>query len=321
LDSHALPQNRAPLPQPDRAAPQSSAASAGRFRIVPFVKEVIRRFGEDEGSQVAAALSFFTLVSLVPMLLVGVWALGNFLDSHAARAKILEIASGFLPTVSRSASLKNDLSQFLQSLVNGPKATFGVIGVLGLIWSASAIFLNMETALSDILGVRKKRGFIQARLVALMTMAILGVLLLGSLLISGAIHVIENYRIPVANFRTGDLPFVWDALGYAVSVALTFAMFVVIYKVIPNAEIEWKAALVGAAFSAVCFEAAKQGFGWYVSHFGNFNKTYGTLGIIIFLVTWTLYSYTIMLLGAEVADVYSERVLGKRIANEPPDPA
>jgi len=323
VDRHALPQNQAPLPQPNSSTlhkgRKATQERAKGFHLVPFVKEVFHQFGADNASLMAAALSFFTLVSLVPILLVGVALLGYFISSGEAQRRVIDLASNFMPALTASSSLKKGLSDFLTSLITGPKATIGIIGLLGLIWSASALFLNLEVALNALLGVTHRRGFIQARLVALGTMLLLAVLLLGSVVITSVMSVIKGYHIPIGNFSPGDLPFVFDFLGFLIPVILSFAMFYAIYKIVPNATIETKAALIAAAFAAVCFEIAKHGFGWYAGNFGNFNKVYGTLGIIVFLVTWTLYSYMIVLIGAEIADVYSDRVLGKPVVREQPE--
>jgi len=318
LDSSTLPQNQSPLPQPEVSTTQTQTGrdQAKGFKIVPFVKEVFRRFGEDNGPLIAAALSFFTLVSFVPILLVAVSGLGYFMKSSEAQHRVIEIASGFMPALASTTDLKKGILDLLTQLVTGPKTTIGIVGLLGLIWSGSALFLNMEVALNSILDVESKRGFIKARLVALGTMALLAVLLLASVAITSAMSFIEAFRIPIANFTPGDLPFVFDLLGFLIPVFISFAMFYAVYKIVPNARIEPKAAMVAAAFAAVFFEIAKHGFGWYAGHFGNFNKVYGTLGIIVFLVTWTLYSYMILLIGAEVADVYSEKVLGKPVVRE-----
>ena len=327
VDSHALPhnqaalpQNQAPLPQPEGATPHARPHArprrAERFRPLDFAKEVVRQFGRDNAPLMAAALSFYTLVAMVPIMLVAVSLLGYFMASTQAQSRVIDAVSGFMPALTSSPAMKRSVLDFLTSLITGPKVTAGVIGLLGLVWSASALFLNMEVALNALLDVMRRRSFVHARLVALGTMALLGVLLLGSVLITSALSVIKGYRIPIADFRPGDLPFVFDLLGFLIPLLLSFAMFYAIYKIVPNACIESKAAVVAAAFAAVCFEIAKHGFGWYAGHFANFNKVYGTLGILVFLVTWTLYSYMIVLLGAEIASVYSARVLGRPVVRE-----
>jgi len=318
LESQALPQNQPPLPPPEAATARTQAGQdqAKGFQLVPFVKEVFRRFGEDNAPLMAASLSFFTLVSFVPILLVAVAALGYFMKSSEAQRRVIEIASGFMPALASTTDLKKGVSDFLTQLITGPKTTAGIVGLLGLIWSGSALFLNMEVALNALLNVESKRSFIKARLVALGTMALLGILLLSSIAITSAMSFIQAYRIPIADFTPGDLPFVFDLLGFLIPVLISFAMFYAVYKMVPNACIETKAAVAAAAFAAVCFEVAKHGFGWYAGHFGNFNKVYGTLGIVVFLVTWTLYSYMILMIGAEIADVYSEKVLGKPVVRE-----
>ncbi len=323
MDSQTLPQHQPPLPQPavdiESRRAQVRKEHANGIKFIPFIKEVFKRFGEDNAPLLAAALSFFTLISLVPILLVGVSVLTYMLramwftsGSVNAQEKIVNAATDFFPAMSSSAPLQKQLIEFIHSLISRPGNTaVGIIGLVGLIWSASALFLNMEVALNAALQIQAKRNFIKARLVALGTMALLAVLLIGSLGISTAMSWAKAHHY--------DLPVFTDVIGFLIPIALTFAMFAAIYKIVPNATVNNKAVLLGAAFSSVFFEAAKRGFGWYVSHFGNFDKLYGSLGIIVFLVTWVLYSFMILMVGAEVADVYSDAVLKDPIEHQEAD--
>jgi membrane protein len=164
----------------------------------------------------------------------------------------------------------------------------------------------METAFAIVFNTQQRRTFLKSILTAALAMSLIGLLFLSSVVVTTVLSLIQRnlFEIPFIGNRA-----LFQAIGFIIPVLLTFGMFFAIYKIVPNAKIQTKAALVGAAFSTLFFEIAKYGFGWYVSNFGNFNATYGALGMVVFLVTWTLYSFMIVLLGAEVADVYSDAVL------------
>lgn len=321
MDGQALPQYQSPLPQPETRSKQQrervQKEQAEGFQPIPFAKEVWQRFTEDNGPLVAAALSFFTLISLVPILLVAVAVFGYFMTGQQARAQVINFLFEFMPALGQTSEMRaevmNTVSGILQGAAAGPKELSAVAGVLGLIWTGLSLFRNMETAFGIVFDAKQRRGFFKSILTAIIALSLIGALLLSSIAVTTVLSVIQGWNLSIPFIQTN---WIFDLIGFVLPLILTFVMFFAIYKIVPNAKIQTKAALIGAAFSTVFFEIAKHGFGWYVSNFGNFNATYGALGVVVFLVTWTLYSFMIMLLGSEVADVYSDAVLHEPVVEE-----
>ncbi|MBW3623767.1 MAG: YihY/virulence factor BrkB family protein [Armatimonadetes bacterium] len=321
MDSQALPQYKGPLPQPESRAKQqrdrAQKEHEGGFQPIPFAKEVWSRFNEDNGPLISAALSFFTLISLVPIMLVAVAIFGYFMTGADARDRVISFLFEFMPALGQTSEMRsevmNTISGILKSAAAGPKELSAIAGVLGLIWTGLSLFRNMETAFAIVFEAKSRRGFFKSILTAVIAMSFIGLLLLSSIAVTALVSVVQTYFPNLPLISTSSI---FEVIGFLISILLTFGMFFAIYKIIPNAKIQTKAALIGAGFATVFFEIAKYGFGWYVSNFGNFNKTYGALGMVIFLITWTLYSYMIMLLGSEVADVYSDVVLQEPAVEE-----
>jgi membrane protein len=271
----------------------------------------------------AAALSFFGLLSLIPMLLVAVAALGYFVDSRTAQVRVIDFVQDFLPSLSDAPVIQQKTLQFLREIMNGfargPKEATAVIGLIGFFWSASSIFLNMEVAFNDMLGVTHRRSYLRSRLVAFQMVLFVGALFVGSIGITSAARFLQGWSIAFppfvasGDFQPGRLPLLWQCFGFLVPVVLSFLMFFTIYRRVPNACIQWRAAFAGAAFASVAFEIAKRSFGWYAGHAYGISRVYGAVGWLFLMVIWTLFAFTLLNLGAEIADVYSDVVLREPI--------
>ncbi|HEY3280847.1 MAG TPA: YihY/virulence factor BrkB family protein [Armatimonadota bacterium] len=263
-------------------------------------KEVWRRYGQDQGSLMAAALSFFTLLSLIPLLAMAVSVLAFILSDEGARRQTLHTIGTLLPTQAK------DINNLVQGLVEG-RARAGGLALAGLLWTSSQLFTNLESALGAVWDVQERRGWLRSHLTALGVMLLTGLMLVVSAGATAVLALIRGMRLTMFGIHPGDLPYFWDVLGHGIGLIASVGLFLVIYKLTPPVEVHWKPALVGAVFAGIAFEAAKQLFGWYLAHFGHYNAVYGSLGSLIILVTWVYYSATILVLGAEVTDLYADR--------------
>jgi membrane protein len=284
---------------------------------VQIFLDASRRFNADHGFLTAAGLSYFSLLSLIPMLLVGVGVLGYFMDAGDAQNWVIQFFRNFMPALSNSPELQERLLRSLQPSINGimtgPKEFAAIAGLVGFLWSASSVFLNMEVAFNAILDIKKKRGFLRSRLMAFGMILLGGALLIGSIGITSAINIVQGWKIPLPSFlaaesfEPGKLSLIWRIVGFIVPIFFSFTLFASLYHWLPSVGLHPRPSMIGAAFSAIAFEIAKHAYGWYIGHFAHFNKVYGSLGGLVILTLWTLYSYVILILGAEIADSYGDR--------------
>lgn len=259
-----------------------------------YANRIWESFNRHSDGLLAAAISFYGMLSMAPLLSLGVAILGWVLTSERALNSVQEALTSYLPT--SGTAIFETLAQIKQDT-----GIAGAIGIGGLLLSASAIFSNLELAFNNIWHAPVMRAWWRQRLVALGTTTLTLALFFSSIGITSAMTWLQNRRVPGLAMEAGDVPFLWQFLAQAVSLALTALMFTLIYKIIPNCPVDWRKAAAGGIFAGAAFEIAKYLFALYLAHFGNYNKVYGSLGAIVSLMIWAYYSSFILFLGAEIA--------------------
>jgi membrane protein len=285
-----------------------------------LLKELFQRFNEDQCSGWAAALSFFSILSFIPLLICGIAAIGFFIhDPHMAAEKAFNALKSILPGSNAGATAQRIIqdAKIEEQAANLMKFSgWGtVVGIISLIWAASRIFVSAAPPMNAAFRAPETRGFLQMQVYALGLLLAAGFLGALSLLPSSGPDIIRN----ISWFRGLPDPSPWwlDTIFLLLGVAINALMFTVIYRFLPSpaAKVTWREARVGGIVAAVLWEIAKQGFGMYLRSFGggdSYDKLYGSLGGIVILILWVYYSSMILLLGAEVAELYTDVQADKR---------
>lgn len=296
----------------------------------PTVKELFRRFGKDQCGAYAAALSFFSILSLVPVLVVTLAALAFlFQDPHQAMLRLQSLVGSILPGSGAQKTAQELLGQAnveksVTTLIQ-TRGIAGAIGLLSLLWASLQIFVNAAPAMNAAFEVEETRSWIKLRLLAMGLLIGAGALFLVSLLPSSGPSFIRSLHIPWLGLPK-HVPWYIDTLFWLVALAINSGMFALVYKFLPNARSSWRQAWVGGALAGVLWELAKKGFAFYLSRFAHYDKMYGTLGGLIILVLWIYYTAMILLLGAEAVSLYRDiqeeaAALERAAAPERPAPA
>lgn len=260
-----------------------------------FLKIVWKEFGEDNGSIVAAAVSFFDFLSLFPLLLVGIAILAIFIGSTAKAESLLTQSLG-------SFTAGPGMNSLIRNTIHGRGAATG-IGAILLLWSGTTAVVILEEALNIAFDIREKRPFFKRRGLALLILIIAGILVLASLGFTG---VVNTAVAGPAKFFS-EMPFFAEVIGYIIGIIFSVALFFAIYKLLPYTQIPFKVALVGGLFAGILFEIAKQVFTFYVINFASYDKVYGSIGGVILLMVWINYTAIITILGAEFASVWGRK--------------
>ena len=257
-----------------------------------FLALVVERFARHEAAQNAAALTYTSLLSLVPLMTVTLAVFSAFPVADRVYLLIQDfVFENFVPT--SSELLQQYLSEFSAkaSQLTGPGAAFLVIVAL-------LMMSNIDRALNAIWEVRAKRSFASKFLIYW------AVLSLGPVLI-GVSVLVTSYII--------SLPLLSEAastglgrnlLGLTPVVASAIA-FTMMYAVVPNRRVRLAHAVIGGLFAAILFEAAKRGFGFYITQFPTYEAIYGALASIPIFLVWLYLSWVVVLLGAEVTHCLS----------------
>lgn len=257
------------------------------------LKGAARKFGAENASLTAAAISFYAVLSLLPLLLMGVAVLGYIVgSSEQAFNTVVDFFSRFVPT-------STVVSDALRGLVDA-RGLVGIIGILGLLWTGSAYFSTLQVALNDIWEVSNPSGFIKVRIKALLLVLVFGVFLLLSVASSSVMSYLGQVDV---GFATGAVSFLLGILVFLLGIVFAVAMFAVVYKYGHDSDALWRSAIVGGVFAGVVWTLAKELYRLYVTYIANFSATYGSLGGVILLVVWIYYSSMILLFGAELAYV------------------
>src|SRR5438105_6083947 len=284
---------------------RSSATSKSSFFASAFglVKQTAQEWLQDKAPQLGAALAYYTVFSLAPLILVLLAIVGVLFrdDPAGARDKITQQMSYFL-----DPSAVQVVQNIAQKASQPGKSTIAtIIGIALALFGASGVFGQLQDALNTIWGVKAKPGlgiwrFLRARFLSFAMIAGACFLLLVSLAIEALLKGFSNY-IQAA------LP---GGLTIAVSFYLIFdfavvvALFGMIFKILPDVKTRWRDVWVGAIMTAIFFVIGKWGLGLYLGS-GTAASAYGAASSLVTLLLWAYYSSQILLFGAEFTHVYA----------------
>jgi membrane protein len=283
----------------------SRPAFTSRFQGLGHLAcHVLRRFLEDRCLIGASALSYTTIVSMVPLTAIALVVFSGFSQFGGARDRLLGlILDNFAPNIGDGA-----VTWFTSVAGNAAKTT--AIGVVALIVTAILLLATVEEHLHFIFRVQKQRSWGQ-RVLAYWTVLTLGPILIGVLLsISGAIDsTIHALGLsPAAASRTARA---WsDGLGHLLAPALELTVFTLLYRYIPNRHVMWRACLAGGALAALLLESLKLGFRIYIDHMSSYSTIYGALAGVPIALLWMYIFWAVVLLGAEVAVCLADELTG-----------
>ena len=269
-------------------------------RAFSFIREVWHEFVEDRGLLFAAAISFYGLISLIPLLLLAIAVLGYITgSSETARQEVISLARQFIPVGIE------ELERNLQAL-SRESGLLGGLGLLGLLWIGSQVFVTLQQVMNIALGSAKHISFLRGRLVALAIMVVTGALIAISIGVTSVLTALSHFE--TVGGYTFNLEPLLRLLGTFATIVASILAFMLAYKFLPTKNIGTAGPVWGGLTAGLLFEAAKYAFSWYVRNLVNFNRIYGSLGGVVILVLWIYYVSVIAVLGAEIASAHARRV-------------
>jgi membrane protein len=295
-----------PSEKEKQAAVQETRISPLRILLRPKVlfqifRTTFSEWNADNVQRMSAALAYYTIFSLAPLLVISIAIAALFFGEKAAQGEILAQIQGFIGP--DDAKAVQTMVQSAQKPVHGTiAATFG-LGVL--LWGASSVFTEMHDAMNTIwdVDVTAQSGIwnlVKTRFLSFGMVLAIGFLLLVSLLLSAAMSGLAEYiegrlGVPVALFHVLDL---------LVSGLVITTLFALIFKVLPDVKIAWSDVWAGAVLTAILFTAGKFAIGFYIGKSVS-ASTYGTAASLVIVVMWIYYSAFILYFGAEFTYVFS----------------
>jgi membrane protein len=268
----------------------------------PMMKETVTSFIADEALSRGAAMAFYAVTALAPLLLIIVAIVGLVFGEEAA----LNALTGQFQSLmgKESADLLQGAIQNAGKWSSGILAT--IIGVGALIVTASGVFGEMQSALNAIWKTESKATtvsrLIRARAASLGLVATLGFLMIVSLVVSAALTALGDYVNAMIPFGKVIL----SILNAIISFALIAVLFAAIYKILPDRKLEWRDVIVGSLITSLLFTIGKSLIGWYLGS-SAVASTYGAAGALLIVLLWVYYSSQTFLLGAEFTKAYANR--------------
>lgn len=266
-----------------------------------FLNELVALWQQRNVARLAAALAYYSAISIAPLLIIVLAIAGLAMGSKEAQQQLVVQMRGLVGEQGGQVVemvIENADRPSLASLA-------GILGLFVLLWGATNVFVELQDALNTIWGVAPKPGrrlwiTLRARLLSFAMVLVIGFLLLVSLVISTALTLLSN-------FLSGLLPgfdLLWLGVNFLISLSVITLLFGLLFKVLPDVIVAWRDVWLGAAVTALLFVVGKSLIGFYLGQ-QSFGSAYGAAGSLVVLLIWVFYSAQIVLVGAAFTQVYA----------------
>jgi membrane protein len=266
-----------------------------------IVKQTVTEWLDDDAMTWGAALACYTLLALAPLLVIALRVLAVFVGGQRASEGVQSGVGNMMSGGKAGDAVKQIMDKAASQSHGGHIAI--IIGAVLAIISAGGVFAELQQAMNRIWKVKPKAGnalwaFIQSRLLSVVVLAIAAVLLVGSVIVAGWLTK-----------RTSSMGMGWAALSWVINLLVSLGvltlLFALLYRTVPDAEIEWRSTWFGSFISAILFEAGKYGLTAYFKY-ASPSSAYGAVGSLAAVLIWIYYSSLIVFFGAEFTQVYTK---------------
>lgn len=277
-------------------------------RLWRFPQLVIVEFFEDDVFRYSAAISFYAILSLAPLVVIVLGFTAIFVDVQSVKEELVDQVDELIGT--QGATVLSTVLRHAET--NQSRGTATAVGIVVSIFGATAVFAQLQDALNRIWGVQPSPdkfwwSLLMTRIISFGVVLSIGFLLLISLLVSAAITTVSttlSLQLPGGSTT-------WYYIDTITSLIVITLLFILLFRYLPDVRIAWRDVWVGAVITAVLFTLGKRLIGYYLGH-SAVTSVYGAAGSLVALLFWIYYSALIIFFGAEIAQVYS-RLYGRKI--------
>lgn len=277
-----------------------------------ILRETFEAYTRDNAARLAASIAFYAIFSVAPILIIATAIAGFIFGDDVAVAEIAADLDRFVSP--ETSEYVFTLVERWQNTTSGVLAT--IIGLGTLIWGAYRLFLALQDTLNMIWNVRPRenigaKAWIRMRLLPFVMVIMIGLLLLGSMLVTAALSALGRFFgefFPIPTFLA-------DLSNFVVWFALLTGLFAAIFKILPDATVKWRDVWIGAALTSFLFSVGRTLIGLYLAHTST-TSIFGASGSLVALLFWVYFSAQIFFWGAEFTQVWA-RHLGERIEPDP----
>lgn len=277
-------------------------------RYYQLSRRVANDFAEHGCTHMAAAISYYALVSLVPLGIVLISIASYAFSSFDFQRRVLDVVDTVFPLQIQGRA---NVVQVVQRIIDA-RGVLGAVGIFGILLSASAMFGALRTALNNAWDVEATHSWPVQKLIDIGAVCAIGLLFAASVAATAILQIARNVTEDLGYLSDLTGPG-WDAVFALLPPFISFVAFAVIYRYVPNRHIRWEYVILGALLATLFFEIAKNGFAYYLRYYTTFDETYGSIGAMFAFIAWIYVSAVITLAGAEVTSEYAEMIEEERL--------
>lgn len=269
-----------------------------------LLKTIFNEWNEDNAPRLGAAVAYYTVFSIAPLVIIAIAMAGLVFGEQAAHDQIVGQIEGVVG---------KQMAEAVQGMLKSATGTKGgtwatVIGIIVFLFGASGVFVELQGALNTVWKVEPKpgralRAMVRERLISFLVVLGIGLLLLASLVVSAALSALGKLLPP--DSQPGGL-YLWQTINNLVSLGFVTILFALLFKLLPDVKIAWRDVWAGAFLAALLFTIGKYLLGLYLGRSATLSA-YGAAGSLVVMLLWVYYSAQIFLFGAEFTRVYAYR--------------
>ena len=276
-----------------------AARTSARARRI-YAVDVLWRAGQDFADKgettYAAALAYYVLLSLFPLLIFLAAIFGLMLQDPSIQERVL---ATIIDRVPAAVNLRDEIEIAIARASRTNNGLVGLVGLLGMAWAASAIFAALREALNRAFDVPTPRALIQGKVADLLGVAAVGFLVLLTIVMTTVLGVIRALADYIVTGWFSSLA--WQIVYFLLPTIISFGVFLAAYRLIPNVKARFSELWIGALVAALGLELAKHAFGLYLTHTEWYQQVYGALASVVAFLVFVFIASSIVIFGAEVA--------------------
>ncbi len=270
-----------------------------------YTIRILERMEDDHIFLSAGGIAFSTILCLIPTVLLIFYVLGIYLSSEQAVQTINQYIDTLrLFPIEREhlrIEIFNTISEFIEN-----KSIAGVIGGIGLVWTASALFSSIRSVFNKIFHVANTKNVVLSKIKDFVMLSLIGLFFIITTIFTYALSAVQNLGHEFLGGIFEETIFV-GTLSYITSVVVTFITFCLLFFFVPDKRLPFKSIFISSLLSTVMWELAKQTFGYYISNFWSIGRVYGPYSFLIASSVWIYYSSLTIIIAAEFGEMFIER--------------
>ncbi len=267
-----------------------------RMYAVDVLTRAYSQYSTNRGSIYAAAVTYYVIFSLFPLLIFLVAVFGMVVHDPDSQTRMV---NNIMQQIPQALKFRSEVQDIISGVASTQNGLVGLFGVAGLVWTASGMFSALRKALNNAFDVESSRGFVRGRTMDVLSVMAVLVLSLLSVALTTAIGVFRALSDEL--FRGVLVNIGWGALYFFLPLAVSWCVVFATYRWVPNHSLSRRDLWFGALLAAIGFELAKAGFGLYLANFSHYSEVYGTLGGVVAFMFFIYLVSNVVIFGAELS--------------------